>query len=190
LVNGSLLDADVVEKLLTLPGHAEEIKNITPMTEQPSLSPEFAGQEQNALDFSAAYLPLPEQVKIEITRQKNQIVGSIEQRNLLLFSQESEKLDSWADDLKVGLEREIKELDRAIKESRNKSKGAATLAEKLEYQKEQRTLEGSRDKKRRELFERQDEIQHRRDNLIDELEKQLEQQITNRTILSCEWELI
>jgi ERCC4-related helicase len=189
LVNGSLLDADIVEKLMTLPGHAEEIKSTAPMTEQPPLSSDFAGQEQNALDFTAAYLAMPEQVKNEITRQKSQIVGSIEQRNLLLFTQESEKLDSWADDLKVGLEREIKDLDRAIKESRTKSKGAATLAEKLEYQKEQRALEANRDKKRRELFERQDEIQQRRDNLIDELEKQLEQQITNRTILSCEWEL-
>lgn len=63
------------------------------------------------------------------------------------------------------------------------------MAEKLEYQKEQRALEASGEKKRRELFERQDEIQQRRDNLIDELEKQLEQQITTRTILSCEWEL-
>ena len=189
LVNDNLLDADVVEKLLTMPGHGEEIKNTAPLTEQQPLSSEFAGQEQNSLDFSVAYLPVPEQVKKEITRQKNQIIGTIEQRNLLLFTQESEKLDSWADDLKVGLEREIKELDRAIKESRTRSKGAATLAEKLEYQKEQRALEGSRDKKRRELFERQDEIQQRRDNLIDELEKQLEQQITNRVILSCEWEL-
>lgn len=189
VVNGSLLDADIVEKLMTLPGHAEEIKSTVPMTEQQPLSADFAVQEQNTLDFSAAYLPMPEQVKNEVSRQKGQIVGSIEQRNLLLFTQESEKLDSWADDLKVGLEREIKELDRAIKESRTKSKGAATLAEKLEYQKQQRALEGSRDKKRRELFERQDDIQQRRDNLIDELEKQLEQQITQRTILSCEWEL-
>jgi len=141
------------------------------------------------LDFTAAYIPLPNSVKDEIARQRVKVIGNIEQRNLVLFTQESEKLDAWADDLKVGLEREIKELDRAIKESRTKSKGAATLAEKLEYQKEQRVLEGNRDKKRRELFERQDEIQQRRDNLIDELEKQLEQKITNRTILSCEWEL-
>ncbi len=189
-VNGNLLEADVVEKLLTIPGHGEEIKNIAPMTEQQLLSSAFANQEQNTLDFSAAYLPMPEDVKNEITRQKGKIIGSIEQRNLLLFTKESEKLDSWADDLKVGLEREIKELDRTIKESRTKSKGAATLAERLEYQKEQRSLESSRDKKRRELFDRQDEIQQRRDSLIDELEKQLEQQITNRTILSCKWELI
>jgi F0F1-type ATP synthase membrane subunit b/b' len=75
----------------------------------------------------------------------------------------------------VGLEREIKELDRQIKETRTKSKGAATLADKLQAQKEQRDLEGLRDKKRRELFNRQDEIQARRDKLIEELEAQLGQ---------------
>jgi len=188
-LGGELLDADVVEKLLTLPGHAQSIKGIAAIPQQTSLSNEFADLEQNMLDFSVAHIPVPANVKDEIARQKTLIIGNIEQRNLVLFTQESEKLDAWADDLKVGLEREIKELDRAIKESRTKSKGAATLAEKLEYQKEQRTLEASRDKKRRELFERQDEIQQRRDGLIDELEKQLEQKITNRTILSCEWEL-
>jgi hypothetical protein len=76
----------------------------------------------------------------------------------------------WADDLKVGLEREIKELDRGIKETRNSSKGAATLAEKLAVQNSQRDLKAQRDRKRRELFARQDEIQVRRDNFINALE--------------------
>lgn len=187
--SAELLDADVVEKLLTLPGYAQNIEGIAATPQQTSLSNDFSALEQNTLDFSVAHIPLSPNIKQEIARQKALIIGNIEQRNLGIFTQESEKLDAWADDLKVGLEREIKELDRAIKESRTKSKGAATLAEKLEYQKEQRALEGNRDKKRRELFERQDEIHQRRDNLIDDLEKQLEQKITNRTILSCEWEL-
>lgn len=66
------------------------------------------------------------------------------------------------------------------------SKGAATLADKLQVQKEQHDLEGQRDKKRRELFNRQDEIQARRDQLIDELESQLDQKITQRTLFGCE----
>lgn len=66
------------------------------------------------------------------------------------------------------------------------SKGAATLADKLQVQKKQHDLEGRRDKKRRELFNRQDEIQARRDQLIDELESQLDQKITQRTLFGCE----
>lgn len=67
-----------------------------------------------------------------------------------------------------------------------RNKGAATLADKLQAQKEQRDLEGQRDKKRRELFDRQDQIQARRDSLIDELG----QQVTTTRLFAVEWELL
>ena len=154
-----------------------------------AFTPELADGLQTNLDFATAHVALPEPLRLELDRQKSVVIGRIEQRNLALFSDETEKLDAWADDLKVGLEREIKELDRAIKECRTMGKGAATLAEKLEHQKEQRELESLRDKKRRELFTRQDEIQDKRDRLIDELEQQLAQQVAERTLLCCEWKM-
>ena len=141
------------------------------------------------LDFAAAHVPLSPELEKELNRQKAAILSALEMRNLSSFTQETEKLDSWADDLKVGLEREIKELDRRIKETRTKSKGAATLAEKLDAQKEQRDLEAQRDRKRRELFQRQDEIQAKRDGLIDELEQQLSQLVGECMLFTIEWEL-
>lgn len=162
--NGNAFDEQVTERLLNLPCASS------------------VHVETNLADYRP---PL----EAEIKRQKMHIVADLETRNLSAFTQESEKLDAWADDLKVGLERDIKELDRRIKESRTKSKGAATLADKLAAQKEQRDLEGQRDKKRRELFDRQDEIQRKRDGLIDELERQLKQEISVCTVLACEWQL-
>lgn len=162
---GNVYDAEVTEKLFTLP-----CANYAP------------------LDTSLK--PPRQTLEAELARQKISIVADLEVRNLGAFTQESEKLDAWADDLKVGLERDIKELDRRIKETRTKSKAAATLADKLAAQKQQRDFEGQRDKKRRELFDRQDEIQNKRDSLIDELERQLKQEINVSTVLTCEWELI
>ncbi len=185
---GRVHDQDVTERLLNMPGYAKALPRSHNAPSQTSLSNELATAEQSALDFAAANVAVP-QLEQEIGRQKSRILNDLETRNLSFFAQESEKLDSWADDLKVGLEREIKELDRRIKEARTKSKGAATLAEKLDAQKDQRDLEAQRDRKRRELFQRQDEIQTKRDNLIDELEKQLQQQVNIRTLFSCEWEL-
>ena len=43
------------------------------------------------------------------------------------------------------------------------------------------------DTKRRDLFVRQDEIQAKRDGLIDELEQQLGQDEDERTLFCCEW---
>jgi len=186
---GNTHDQGITERLLNIPGHAVTLPRLHSLPAQAALPDVQPIAEQNMLDFAAANVAVPSALEAEISRQKIRILSDLETRNLSFFAQETEKLDSWADDLKVGLEREIKELDRKIKEARTKSKGAATLAEKLAVQKEQRNLEGNRDRKRRELFQRQDEIQTRRDNLIDELETQLSQQVTVQPLFACEWEV-
>ena len=38
---------------------------------------------------------------------KGAFIGNSERRSLGLFADETEKLDAWADDLKLGLEREM-----------------------------------------------------------------------------------
>lgn len=187
--SGNIHDQDIAEKLLNVPAHAIALPRLHSLPAQAALPDVQPLAEQNMLDFAAANVSVHATLEAEISRQRSHILSELETRNLSFFAQETEKLDSWADDLKVGLEREIKELDRQIKEARTKSKGAATLAEKLAVQKEQRDLEGNRDRKRRELFQRQDEIQTRRDNLIDELEKQLSQQVTVQPLFACEWEV-
>lgn len=186
---GMVYDQDITDRLLSMPGRAAPLPRVDNTPIQQSLSDDLAPAQQNMLDFAAANVPIPSALQQQIDQQKTRVITDLESRNLSFFSQETEKLDAWADDLKVGLEREIKELDRQIKETRTKSKGAATLADKLQAQKEQRDLEGLRDKKRRELFNRQDEIQARRDQLIEELEAQLGQKISQRTLFSCEWEV-
>ena len=186
---GNIHDQDITERLLNIPGHAIAVSRLHSLPLQTDLPNAHTTAEQNMLDFAAANVSVPAALEAEIGRQKSRILSNLETRNLSFFALETEKLDSWADDLKVGLEREIKELDRQIKEARTKSKGAATLAEKLEAQKEQRDHEANRDRKRRELFQRQDEIQNRRDGLIDELEKQLSQQLTVLPLFACEWEI-
>jgi len=100
-----------------------------------------------------------------------------------------QKLDAWADDLKVGLEQEIKEIDRQIKEVRRTAATAPTLEEKLNWQKQQRELERKRNKLRRELFDRQDEVEAKRNELISELEKQLSQKVEEMQLFVIEWEL-
>ncbi len=107
----------------------------------------------------------------------------VNERNLGYFEQEVQKLDAWADDLKLGLEQEIKEIDREIKEVRRTAATSPTLEEKLSWQKKQRELEGKRSKLRRELFARQDEVEAQRNDLISQLEVQLQQQVEERTLL-------
>lgn len=126
----------------------------------------------------------------DVESRKLTLLRDINQRNLGYFEQEVQKLDAWADDLKLGLEQQIKEIDREIKEVRRTAATSPTLEEKLSWQKKQRELEGKRTKLRRELFNRQDEVEAQRNDLISQLEVQLQQHVDEQTLFTIEWELV
>jgi len=160
---GVALAEDDPEKLLRLPAH-----------------------QKAAGLFSATDATL----SADLTSRKVQVLREINQRNLGYFEQEVEKLDAWADDLKLGLEQEIKGIDFEIKEVRRTAAISPTLEEKLSHQKRQRELEAKRSKLRRELFTRQDEVEAQRNELITQLEAQLLQQVEEQTLFTIEWELV
>jgi len=127
---------------------------------------------------------------VDVEARKSALLREVNERNLGYFEQEVQKLDAWADDLKLGLEQEIKEIDREIKEVRRTAATSPTLDEKLSWQKKQRELEGKRSKLRRELFSRQDEVEAQRNDLISQLESQLQQQVEEHMLFTIEWGLI
>jgi adenine-specific DNA-methyltransferase len=122
-----------------------------------------------------------------VEQQRKGILKVVSERNAAFFEAEANKIDGWADDLKVGLEREIKEIDRQIKETRRAAVAALTLEEKLGFQKNIRTLEGQRNNKRRALFDAQDEIDKKRDELISEIEGKLQRKEMLTSLFSIRW---
>lgn len=123
-----------------------------------------------------------------ITAQ-HELTQMVNDRNLIFFEEEVNKLDHWADDLKFSLEQSIKETDKEIKEVRRHSKIVPTLEEKLSLQKQQRDLERHRNKQRKELFDRQDEVDERREGLIGQLESKLNQTIQIEDLFTIRWSL-
>ena len=124
-----------------------------------------------------------------VEQQKATIQRNISERNAKFFEAEAEKLDSWADDLKVALEREIKDIDRQIKEAKRAATLALTLEEKLAGQKQIKALESQRNGKRRALFDAQDEIDRRRERLIADIEGKLAQTTRLELLLAIRWRL-
>jgi adenine-specific DNA-methyltransferase len=122
---------------------------------------------------------------IEDNRQK--LTQSLDERNGTYFDEETSKLDSWADDLKFGLEAEIKLLDKDLKEVKKLASSVITLAEKLEHQKKLRELESNRNLKRRTLYEAQDKIDADREILIKNVEKQLKCSVKKESLFTVRW---
>ncbi len=157
---GDCLDDEICRKLLSLPAKVG--------TTNDSPTPDFSTLRQT-----------------EVTKR----VKEVEQRNMKHFDEEVLKLDLWSDDLKQGLEREIKEIDKEIREARKVASLAATLADKLEAQKHIKLLEVDRKEKRKRLYEAQDEIDGRRDELIEQIEGQLGQQKSLSPLFAIRWNL-
>jgi adenine-specific DNA-methyltransferase len=121
---------------------------------------------------------------------QSRIIEGISARNSVFFDDEMDKLEKWADDLKSGLEYELKELDREIKYLKTESKKILKLDEKLKAQKDIKEMEKKRNTKRRTLFEAQDEIDSRKEGLIESVEARLKQLIRKSELFSIRWRVV
>ena len=157
--DGQILDDDICTKLLMLPAKVDGFTDSGP-------------------DLS------------EI--RKNEVIDrfeGIDRRNSDFFDEEVLKLDRWSEDLKQGLEREIKDLDKQIREARKTATLVQSLQDKLDAQKLIKSLEKTRNTRRRELFDAQDAIDDKRDELIKNIEKQLKQTRSNQVLYKIRWSL-
>jgi hypothetical protein len=146
--------------------------------------------EATALDlFDVAETPQAQALEQDAAARRSGLLRTARERQLRFFELEVQKLDGWADDLKFGLEQRIKDIDREIKDVRRSATVSPTLEEKLSWQKRQRDLEAERNRLRRELFERQDEVEQQRAAAIEGLERQLDQRVSEQTLFTVGWEL-
>lgn len=160
--NGDVLDSELAERLMAI--HCAAVVPVS------------ASAPSADIDRAAA-------------KQRDAVARKLDERNAQYFDEETAKLDSWADDLKFGLETEIKQLDKDIKEAKKLAAGSMSLAAKLEHQKQLRELEQTRNAKRRSLYEAQDKIDEQRDTLIKNVEQQLKCTVYAETLFTVKWSL-
>lgn len=108
-------------------------------------------------------------------------------RNEAFFDEEMDKLDTWASDMKVALEREIKDLDAEIKLRKSSAKKLTHLAEKVAEHRIIKELENKRAEKRQNLYEAQDEVDARKETLLTKVERMLEQKIEQTELFTIRW---
>lgn len=161
--NGEVVDQEVLGKLLNFPV-SQAVESRTQILDNPNLEKEFDAR-------------------------KTRIIEEAFERSLKYFDAEAEKLDAWSEDLKTGLEKEIKDLDKKIREFRGTARKASNLDEKLQLRKYLHGLEKQRGEKRRELFSKQDEVDSRREELIFELENSLKQKVKVKELFRISWEV-
>lgn len=116
--------------------------------------------------------------------------AEIAERNSNYFDEELDKIESWADDRKLSLELKIKELDKEIKTRRTDARKLVKLDSKVEEQRAIKDLEKKRNNLRRELFDKQDEIDNEKDKLLDTVQSRLESESSIESLFILKWKLV
>jgi SNF2 family DNA or RNA helicase len=120
-------------------------------------------------------------------RQK--IFDGLEKKNASYFEGELDKLDRWGEDQRASLKLALKELEEQIKETRRNARLAGNLPEKLKLEREKRQLDSKRDEAWQEYEKAAKNIETRKDNLMDEVEKRLKQQVSEQSLFTIRWQV-
>lgn len=125
-----------------------------------------------------------------IYRERKEIISENANRNRDFFDVEMDKLDQWADDMKISLEKEIRDLDAEIKLRKAEAKKMLNLEAKVKSQRQIKELEKKRSEKRQTLFSAQDDIDDKKETLLSDIEKRLNQKIEQKELFTIKWKMI
>jgi ERCC4-related helicase len=118
---GEILESEILQKLFSLTAREEKL------------------------------LAVPVLVKQQLRTLTSNQIESVMQRNLTknskFFNDEFDKLDKWAEDMKLSLEKEIKDIDAELKLRKAEARKVMELAQKVEEQRLIKELEKKRNEK-------------------------------------------
>jgi hypothetical protein len=114
------------------------------------------------------------------------ISRSLEQ-NSRHFHEAREKLEKWADDMVLAAEKALGDTKEQIKALRRQARQAVTLDEQHQIQAKILKLERQQRRQRQEIFQVEDEIMEKRDQLVDQLEKRLAQRTQSEALFTIRW---
>ncbi len=184
-----------VSQLSILSFEEEDYLLIQALDEKGNIVESEIAQKMFSLPAKAAHdITFPEEVDTTLKElfnaQKQEVLEDNLQRNAAFFDQEYDKLDKWADDMKISLEREIKDFDAEIKLRKAEARKTLDLQTKVKEQRAIKELEKKRNEKRKHLFEAQDQIDDKKDDVLSNIEERLAQRIVEKELFTIEWELI
>jgi ERCC4-related helicase len=146
--DGQALDQETCEKLFAV----QVAGKVTPMTVAP-----------------------PDVLAANAERLTQARIAELLEANQKLFNEERDKLEKWADDKLLAAEEGLRETKARIAQLKRDARKASTLEEQSAIQNELRELERRQRRQRQDIFSVEDEIIERRDELIDQLEKRIQQ---------------
>ena len=127
---------------------------------------------------------------IDSNRHVEAVIAKNLQQNNKHFTEACIQLDKWAEDMEKAVAKEMEDTKRQIAETRRLVRTATNMNEQAELQNKLKKLEKERRKQQQRIFEVEDEISAKRDNLVDALEKRLKQRTNTKTLFTVRWKVV
>lgn len=161
--DGSPLDQDTCERLLGIPAK---------------------GKPVIISDAPPAILLSNSQRSIEAK------VSEFMESNDRLFAEERDKLEAWSDDRMAAVESDMKNTKTRLAQLKRDARNAPTLQEQQVIQQSISEYERLQRRQRAECFDLEDQISEQRDELLDTLQKRLQQTTESETLFTLRWQVI
>ena len=117
------------------------------------------------------------------------VTAELLEDNQRLFMEERDKLEKWADDKLLAAEEALKNTKAQLKQHKRDARKATTLQEQNDYQEKIAALERQQRQQRRDVFDVEDEIIDKRDELIGTLKDRLQETTDNETLFTLRWQV-
>ena len=106
------------------------------------------------------------------------------------FASARERLERWAEDKVYAAEKALKDTKEQIKGVRREARSATTLEEEAAIQAKLQELERRQRKQRQEIFNQEDEVADKRDELIANLQKRLSRGHSVESLFTVRWAVV
>lgn len=131
----------------------------------------------------------PDSFRANVQRQQDAALSRALQENDQYFQREREKLDHWAEDQIEAAEQALEDTKIRIRDAKRQARTAPSVEEHSNIQKQIKELENKQRRQRQQIFEVEDEIEAKRDALIDALEKRMHQHSRIHRLFRVRWRL-
>lgn len=145
----------------------------------------------NCIGYDSQETSLPEPIRQRLCADSERHIKATITRNLednnKHLSEACIQLDKWAEDMEKAAAKEMDDTKRKIADIRRKVRVAPTIQEQAELQAELKKLETLRRRQQQKIFDVEDEIAEKRDSLVEQLTKRMEQKTETETLFTIRW---
>ena len=141
------------------------------------------------VDTTPVVLPdaTAQRLQAEAQRHAEATVATSLETNNAHFNEGRDKLDRWAEDMVQAAEQALKNTKDQIKAAQREARQATTLAEQQAAQERISKLERQKNRQRRDIYDVEDDIDAKRNQLIDQLTQRMAQKVSAQSLFTIAW---